>query len=44
MRRQDTKKTLVKGGVPLMDIIELEAALQAGGLLKAEKQEEKRHE
>ena len=39
MRHDDTVKTLVKGGVPLMDIIELEAALQGGGLLKPEKED-----
>ena len=39
MRRDDTKKTIVRDGVPLMDIIELEAALQGGGLLKPEKED-----
>lgn len=39
MRHDDTKRTIVKGGVPLMDIIELEGALQAGGLLKPKSEE-----
>ena len=37
MRKQDTKRTLTPtAAVPLQDIIELEAALQAGGIAAIE--------
>jgi len=33
MRKEDTKRTLTRGGLALQAIVELEASLQSGGLL-----------
>ena len=45
MRRQDTKRTLPHdAAVPLQSIVELEAALQSGGLVSTESKPKEREE